>query len=95
MSFVEGTIEECKTIRYNPTRFKVMLKRHGAVGALSILLDAKEPSEGFKTLLEKRRLDLTAEAIALLPRWQHHFTKEQRDRARARLEGTPHALADV
>jgi len=95
MAFVEQTIEECKTIHYNPTRFRVMLKQHGAVGALRILLDVKDPSDGFSTLLMKKRLDLTAEAIALRPEWQRHFTKPQRDRARERLAGTVYALTDV
>lgn len=95
MAFVEQTVEVCKQIDYNPTRFQVMLKQHGAVGALRILLDAKDPSDGFGTLLMKGRLDLTAEAIALRPEYQRHFTKAQRDRARHRLAGTPYALADV
>lgn len=94
-AFVEKTIEECRKIGYNPTRFRVMLKQHGAVGALCILLDAKDPSDGYGTLLMKGHLDLTAEAIALRPEYQRHFTKAQRDRARERLAGTPYALADV
>ncbi len=94
-AFVDQTIEECKKVDYNPTRFQVMLKQHGAVGALRILLDAKDPSDGFGTLLMKGRLDLTAEAITLRPEWQRHFTKAQRDRARERLAGTVYALADL
>ena len=95
LALVEQTIEECKRIDYNPTRFQVMLKQHGAVGALRILLEAKDPSDGFGTLLMKGRLDLTAEAIALRPECQRHFTKSQRDRARERLAGTTYPLADV
>lgn len=39
----------------------------------------------------KGRLDLSAEAIALLPQFQHHFTPEHRER----LKGTPCALPDA
>lgn len=95
MSFVMHAVEECKGVGYNPSRFQVMLKQHGAVGALRILLDAENPSDGFGTLFLKGRPDLTAEAIALRPEWQRHFTKAQRDRARERLAGTPYAVADV
>ncbi|QYK47730.1 MAG: hypothetical protein KF838_13170 [Phycisphaeraceae bacterium] len=94
-SFTERAIEECKRIGYNPTRFQVMLKQHGAIGAFRTLLDANDPSDGFGTLLMKGRLDLSVESIALRPEWQRHFTKTQRDRARERLAGTPYALADV
>lgn len=80
MASMEQVIEECKTIKYNPARLQIMLKRRGAVGALRILLDAAEPSDGFGTLLMKGRMDLTAEAIALRPEWQRYFTKPQRDR---------------
>lgn len=95
MYYVGQAILQCKAIGYNPTRFQMMLKRHGAVETLRVLLDSKDPSEGFGTLLMKRRTDLTAEAIALRPEWQHHFTKEQRDRARERLGESPHAIADI
>jgi hypothetical protein len=72
-----------------------MLKQHGAISSLRMLLDSEVPSDGFGTLLLKKRLDLSAEAIALRPEWQRYFSREQRDRARERLAGTPFAIAEV
>lgn len=86
-------IEECRKVDDNPTRFRNMISQHGSVETLRRLLEAKEVSDGFGTLIMKGRLDLSAEAIALLPQFQHHFTTEHR--ARERLKGTPYALPDA
>lgn len=94
VAVVARAVDECRKIGYNPTRFQVMLKQHGAVGALSRLLDSPEVSEGFKKLFEMGRLDLSAEAIALRPEFQRHFTSEQLDRARKRLAGAVYARAE-
>lgn len=88
-------IAACEKFKYRPHRFREMIETRGAFAAIRDLLDAPEISDGFGTLAMNGRLDLSAEAIALRPEWQRHFTAEQRQTARRRLHGTPFALPDA
>lgn len=61
-------IEESKRLGYNPTRFIQMVKRHGAVEATRMVVDTREPAEGFVKLawlMEPRRPDLTSEQLVI------------------------------
>jgi len=77
-------IAECKKLKYNPSRFSQMI---GAkpFEAVRSLLNASETSDGFGTLFQLKRLDLSVEAVVLKPEWRECFTQAERDSARRRL----------
>lgn len=71
---------------YKASRFHQMLCEHGGVDTAQILLLSKHVSEEYTALWEKKRLDLTVEALILEPRWHDLFTDADRDIARKRLQ---------
>lgn len=75
-----------RELGYNATRFLQMISEHGGLAAARQLLWSDAPSEGFTTLWERGRLDLTVEAHVLDPEFASLFTDEDREQARARLE---------
>lgn len=82
-----ASVAEMKSkLGYNPTYFQRMIADHGAVDAARRLIHAPNPSEGFTRLWDAHRLDMTAEAHALLPRYEELFSEEDREQARSRLE---------
>lgn len=72
-------------IGYNATRFLQMVEDRGGVEAAKQLIHAP-PSDGFTTLWEKGRLDLSVEYHILDPEFEELFTEEERRIARERLE---------
>lgn len=71
---------------YNAPYFLKMLEeRHGYDTAIH-LIHSPQPSIGFTHLWERKRLDLTVEALVLRPEWQHIFTGDDLLAARRRLE---------
>jgi hypothetical protein len=60
-----------------------MLARHGAVGTLERLVE--RPTDGLEFLKSVDRLDLSAEKIALNPRYKSILTEDILARARANL----------
>jgi len=78
-------VSECRKIGYSPGRFVAMLNTRTSFEVARSLLGGSSVSEGFTTLWEKRRLDLSVEAIVLKPEWRVHFTKEELEIARHRL----------
>ena len=70
-------------IGYNAVRFLQMLQEHGGVETARRLLP--EMSDGFVTLWEHGRLDLTVEYLVLQPKWHDLFTDDERKMARQRL----------
>lgn len=75
-----------REIGYNPTRFNQMVAEYGGVEAAHRLLaPGAATSEGFTTLYLNERLGMSVEAHALLPWYQHLFTREELERARYRL----------
>jgi len=75
-----------RELGYNATRFKQMVAELGGVATARRLVRASTPSEGFSTLWEHRRLDLTVESHMLRPEFSELFTEEERDLALRRLE---------
>lgn len=75
-----------RDLGYNATRFLQMISEHGGLATARQLLWSDTPSEGFTTLWERGRLDLTVEARVLDAEFASLFTDEDRERARARLE---------
>src|SRR5882672_8198789 len=84
-SALQDTVKECRKIRYSPTGFMGMITSSSAFEAVRTLLAKKTPSEGFTTLWEKGRLDLSVEAIVLKPEWRGYFQPSELDTARRRL----------
>jgi hypothetical protein len=75
-----------RELGYNATRFLQMISEQGGLSTARQLLWSEAPSEGFTTLWERGRLDLTVEAHILCDEFASLFTDEDRERARTRLE---------
>jgi hypothetical protein len=85
MAALLGAVEECKRIGYNPTYFTRMLAEHGAVETARRLITAPAVSDGFTTLWERGRLDLSVEAMVQRPEFAALFTPAEVEAARRRL----------
>ena len=71
---------------YNATRFLTMLNEHGGVKTARLLLDAPTASEGYTALWQRKRLDLTVEAVILdSTRFHALFSEDQLTTCRTRL----------
>jgi hypothetical protein len=70
---------------YQATYFIQMVSDRGGLATARYLLHASGVSEGFTALWERRRLDLTVEAVVLQERFAPLFSDEERSIARARL----------
>ena len=70
---------------YNATRFLSMVVERGGLETARYLLHAETVSEGYTALWERKRLDLTVEAMILRPEWQALFSDVERRIAVNRL----------
>lgn len=75
-----------RDLGYNATRFLQMVTDEGGLGAARRLLHASSVSDGFTTLWEHARLDLSVEAHVLRPEFAGLFTNRERQIARRRLK---------
>lgn len=75
-----------RELGYNATRFLQMLSQQGGLATAKQLLWDDRPSDGFTTLWERGRLDLTVEARILAPEFATLFTEADRNRAQDRLK---------
>ena len=82
---------------YNATRFLSMVVEHGGLETARYLLHTATVSEGYRALWERKRLDLTVEAMILRPEWQALFSDVERRIAVNRLReyGYSGSLPDV
>src|SRR5436190_24360490 len=82
---------------YNATRFLSMVVERGGLETARYLLHAATVSEGYTALWERKRLDLTVEAMILRPEWQALFSDVERRIAVNRLReyGYSGSLPDV
>ncbi|MET8003939.1 GmrSD restriction endonuclease domain-containing protein [Nonomuraea glycinis] len=71
---------------YHASYFLSMLAEHGSLATARKLLHSPAVSDGFTALWERGRLDLTVEALVVLPRFAELFTPTEIDVARHRLE---------
>ena len=83
---VGEAVRECHRIGYRPSYFQQMLSEFGAVVTAQKLINSATVSDGFTTLWEKGRLDLTVEAIALRPEFRDLFTAPELREAERRLK---------
>ena len=70
---------------YNATRFLNMLHEHRGLETARVLLRSPNVSEGYVALWERKRLDLTVEALILGEEWLPLFSEQEREIARHRL----------
>ena len=70
---------------YIASRFLTMVTEQGGYEAARTLLHASSVSDGYTALWERKRLDLTVEAVILRPEWHDLFSEEERNIARERL----------
>lgn len=82
---VQGADRLKREIGYNPARFNQMVGERGGPETARQLLSGRDASDGFTTLWEANRLEMSVEAVALLPWYETLFTDEQRAVARRRL----------
>jgi hypothetical protein len=85
LDMVRGVDRLKREIGYTATRFSQMLGEQGGVETAHRLLTGRDASDGFTTLWEHRRLDMSLEAFVLLPWYQELFTDDERSTAERRL----------
>jgi hypothetical protein len=72
--------------QYNATRFLGMLYEHRGLQTARLLIHASTVSEGYTALWERKRLDLTVEAVIHdHPKWHPLFTQEELSICKKRL----------
>lgn len=75
ISIYRNAKKECG---YNATRFLQMLAAQEGLSVAKSLIHINQPTDGFSTLWELGRLDLTVEALILQPKYQELFSEEER-----------------
>ena len=75
-----------RELGYNATRFLQMVSEHGGLVTARQLLWSDAPSDGFTTLWEHRRLDLTVEDHVLRAEFASLFSDADREQALMRLK---------
>ncbi len=82
---VRGAERLKREIGYNATRFIQMVGELSGVEAARLLLQGRDASDGFTTLWERGRLEMSVEAHVLLPWYRELFTEDQLGTAERRL----------
>jgi hypothetical protein len=83
--------------KYKASRFLAMVQAEGGLATARYLINAPQVSEGYTALWERKRLDLTVEAIILSnAKWRPLFTSEELERCSERLKvyGYDFSIAD-
>lgn len=75
-----------KECGYNAVRFIQLVGAKGGLAAAKQLISKPGGTDGFTTLWEARRLDLSVEAHVLKPEYYELFTDEERKMCKERLE---------
>ena len=71
---------------YRATRFLTMLHEHRGLETARLLIHSSTVSEGYAALWERKRLDLTVEAVIHdNTRWHPLFTEEELEICKKRL----------
>ena len=75
-----------KECGYNPTRFLQLISTKGGIAAAKRLISKPGGTDGFTTLWECGRLDLSIEAHVLNPKYYELFTESERELCKNRLQ---------
>lgn len=78
--------ENAREIGYNATRFRQMVANEGGYNVAKKFINNNNPSEGFTSLWELGRLDLTVESLVLQDEYNSLFDEVERSIVRDRLE---------
>ena len=70
---------------YNASRFLQLVSSKGGIAAARQLISKQGGTDGFTTLWEHHRLDLSVEAHILNPKYEELFTEQERSMCRERL----------
>ena len=71
---------------YTASEFLNMLFKHGGLGTAKQLINSPKESLGYENLSERRRLDLSVEAVVVEnAKWHFLFEPEEIQKARKRL----------
>src|SRR5687768_156536 len=86
--YLRAAAEEAqRELKYRPSLFLRMLGAEGGYKtAIKLLTPSRGVSDGFQTLWQGGRLDLTVEALVLTPEWAHYFPRELLQEAQKRLK---------
>ena len=79
-------VRALKEADYPAHRYHQMLCDHGGLETAKRLINASNVSEGYTALWERKRLDLTVEALIQDKRWGELFTEGELKKALKRLE---------
>ena len=80
---------------YNATRFMQLVAEKGGVAAAKQLISKSGGTDGFTTLWECGRLDLSVEAYVLKDEYKELFTDEERKICRERLLDFGYKLSKI
>lgn len=75
-----------KECGYNATRFLQMVAAKDGLTVAKSFIQRRQPTDGFTTLWELGRLDLTVEALILKPKYAELFTDEERRQVQELLD---------
>jgi hypothetical protein len=82
---VDKAIREMIQNSYEPKVFINMRIQHGTIEAIKRLIHSTKIPQGFTTLWEMKRLDLSMENIIQETEWHNLFSDEDRQAAKKRL----------
>ncbi|CAH0147559.1 hypothetical protein SRABI80_00546 [Peribacillus frigoritolerans] len=85
---------ESKVIGYTPSKFRQMVANEGGLNTAKRLINNKQLSDGFATLTELERLDLTVEALVLQKKYRPLFTDEELLVAKTKLSELGYQLEE-
>ncbi|WP_409304704.1 EVE domain-containing protein [Peribacillus sp. SCS-155] len=86
--------DNAKKIGYNASRFRNMVANQGGLNVAKKFIKNNTPSDGFTSLWELGRLDLTVEALVLSPEYANLFSVEEKQIVRERLQEYGFELTD-
>lgn len=78
--------ENAKKIGYNATRFRQMVANEGGYNVAKKFINNNKPSEGFTSLWELGRLDLTVESLVLQDEYRELFSEVEKETVKKRLQ---------
>lgn len=87
-----GIYQSAKKLKYNASYFRQMVCEKGGYLTAKHLIYTDTPSDGFTTLWELGRLDLSVEAHVIKPQYHPLFTEDERRRCINRLESYGYKL---
>ncbi len=75
-----------RELGYNAVRFLQLISERGGLAAAKQLISKPGGTDGFETLWEQHRLDLSIEAHVIKPEYQDLFSDKEREMCRQRLK---------